>query len=467
MSDRGRSAEGMNAASRLLGLFRGRGEGPDVDDAAPSSGAALTPGWLSGRTLVLNRWIAVLGQAVAILIVYFGLGFDLPIVPALAVVGISAVVNLVVAWRRPMAAPLRNVEATLYLAYDMLQLSALLYLTGGLQNPFSLLILAPVIVSATVLSRSSTVGLGILAGLCITVLALAHLPFPWKGDGLRLPDIYVLGIWEALAFSTVFIAAYVGSVAEEARRMANALAETGLALAREQRLSALGGLAAAAAHELGSPLGTIAVTLKEIERELDDDSPLKADIRLLLEESARCREILARLSRHPEAEGDDPFARLPVSGLVEMAATPHRSPDRDFVFDSAPAAESGEEAPEPEMPRRPEILHGLGNLAQNAVQFARQEVLVRTRWDRRSVSVEILDDGPGLDPGVLQRIGEPYISHRAGGGEAREGGAHMGLGIFIAKHLLERTGATVRFANRPEGGACVTVRWDRAAIETA
>ena len=416
-------------------------------------------GRLKQRTLVLIRWIAVAGQAAAICVVQFGIGHRLPLVPALAVVAASAALNIVVGRWRNLRSLLSDGEATLYLGYDMVQLSVLLYLTGGLVNPFAVLILAPVIVSSTVLSRASTIGLGLLAGACISLLAVAHLPLPWREGSFEPPTVYVLGIWLALVLSTLFIAAYVGSVSEEARRMSQALTAIQLALAREQRLASLGALAAAAAHELGSPLATIALTSKELARELPEGSPLRADAELLMSQSARCRDILAELGRAPGAEKRLPFTRLPLSALVEAAAEPHRNPAVELILDAAPAEEAPEDSPEPFVTGGPEILHGLGNLIQNAVQFSRKEVVVRQRWNFSEVTVEVMDDGPGIPPYLLERIGEPYLSSRA------QRGLHMGLGIFIAKNLLERTGAELSFANRPEGGAKVTVRWQRSTIE--
>jgi two-component system sensor histidine kinase RegB len=254
-------------------------------------------GRLRLRTLVYIRWFAIIGQFVSLTVVRYGLGFDLPIAWALLPVAASAGLNLVLMLRMPLGTRLGDRAASLYLAYDVIQLTVLLFLTGGLQNPFVVLILAPVIVSATVLSRASTIALGFLSAIAITVLAFWHLPFPWSGTPFALPEIYLLGIWEALVLGIVFIGAYVGSVSGEAQQMSDALAATQIALAREQRLSALGGLAAAAAHELGSPLSTIAVVAKEMKHEVEEGTPLAEDVDLLIEQSARCRDIRDRSRR--------------------------------------------------------------------------------------------------------------------------------------------------------------------------
>jgi two-component system, sensor histidine kinase RegB len=413
---------------------------------------------ISPRRLISMRWVAVIGQAAALLAVHFGLGFDLPIAPALAVVAASAMLNVSLLLRRRARRRLSERDATFTLAYDVLQLGLLLFLTGGLQNPFAILMIAPVTVAATILSRGSVVFLSALAISAITLLAVEHWPLPWRGAPPALPAIYVFGIWAALVLSTSFIAVYAWSVAGEARRIRDAFAATQLALAREQRISAVGALAAAAAHELGSPLGTIAVIAKELVRELPADSAYAEDAALLLSQSERCRTILAELSHRPDTEGSSPFSRLPISALVEAAGAPYRATGVRVIY--ATATSTGEE---PEVARSPEIMHGLGNLIQNAIQFARREVTVTIAWDKDAVTVEIVDDGPGFPPHLLPRLGQPYLSSRQGhGGEAQ----HMGLGIFIAQTLLERTGARLDFANLPEGGAQIALQWPRDALET-
>ena len=418
-------------------------------------------GRVSLRTLTFIRWVAIAGQLAALLVVHYGLGFALPLLPALAVVGASVLLNLLVSLRRPLRGRLRDTEAALYLAFDVVQLAALLYLTGGLNNPFSLMILAPITVSATVLTRRSTLALCILAVVCASVLAVRHYPLPWgapgagpgSAAGLELPFFYTVGIWAAVVLGSVFAAAYAGSVAAEGRRMFDALSATQLALAREQRLSAVGALAAAAAHELGSPLATIAVTTKELVREVPPDSPFADDIQILQAESDRCREILAGLTRHPETDDESPFSVAPISALVEAVAARYHV---DGVA-VALSTEVEDDSAEPRAMRSPELVHGLGNIIQNAVQFARSAVTVESVWSTNSVRVTVHDDGPGIPPAMLDRIGEPYISTRGQTGE------HMGLGIFIAQVLLEQTGAALAFGNNR--GAEVVVTWPRARLE--
>lgn len=411
---------------------------------------------ISLRRLVLIRSVAVSGQAVTLLTVHFLLGFRLPLLPALIVVGCSVLLNLGALLYHRAGARLGETAAALYLAYDTVQLAILLYLTGGLENPFSILMLAPVTVAATALSQRPVIALAGLAVAGITLLGLTHDPLPWRGSTpFAFPPDLVLGIWVSLVIATLFIGGYTLSVAQEARRLRDAVAATQLALAREQRVSAVGALAAAAAHELGSPLATIAVVAKELARELPADSPHAEDAALLLSQSERCRHILAELAQQPEEDGSSPYTSLPISALVEAAGTPYHDARVRLIF-----AATGDAADdEPLVQRSPEIMHGLNNLIQNAVQFARHEVSVTIYWDREVVSVEVADDGPGFPPHLLGRLGEPYLSTRAGDQD------HMGLGIFIAQSLLERSGATLNFDNLVDGGAHVVISWNRANLE--
>ncbi|HUH85052.1 MAG TPA: ActS/PrrB/RegB family redox-sensitive histidine kinase [Stellaceae bacterium] len=415
---------------------------------------------VSLRMLVLIRWVVVAGQAATILFVHYGLGFVLPLEGALAVVATSAALNIAASWPRRPSSRLGGRQASLYLSYDMLQLGILLFLTGGLQNPFAMLMLAPVTVAATILSKRSVFWLSALTVAAITVIAIVHLPLPWREAPSPPPPLYVFGVWTALVLSTVFIAGYTWNVAEGARRMRDAYSATQLALAREQRVSAVGGIAAAAAHQLGSPLATIAVVAKELVRDLPADSPFAEDALLLLSQSERCRTILADLARQRDGESGSPFTRLPFSALVEAAGEPYLAEAKTIHYTTAAGRDAdGLPVEEPLVPRSPETMHGLGNLIQNASQFARHAVDVTTSWSEDTVAVDIVDDGPGFPQAVLARIGEPYLSGR---GDAAD---HMGLGIFIAESLLERTGARVIFANLPDGGAQVVVEWRRATLE--
>ncbi|MEW6122833.1 MAG: ActS/PrrB/RegB family redox-sensitive histidine kinase [Pseudomonadota bacterium] len=427
--------------------------------------AALAPGRTLGLrldTLIRLRWLAVAGQTVSLLVVHLMLGFPLPFIPCLCAVGLSVVLNLLLRVRFPVAQRLTDFSAGPLLAYDVLQLTALLYLTGGLSNPFALLYLAPVMISATTLSWTTTVTLGAFAAFCAGAVGLWHWPLPWAGTDVPvLPDLFLAGTWVAISVSIGFIGLHSWRVAEEARELADALAATELVLAREQHLSQLDGLAAAAAHELGTPLATIALVVKEMERSLAPDSPHAEDIALLRDQVKRCRDILQTLTSL--GSGDAPFDRMPLSHLLEEVVQPHR----DFGITIAVALPD-DRADEPVLARNPGLIYGLGNLVENAVDFARSRVEMEASWTTTRMEIVVRDDGPGFSPEVSDRIGQPYVTSRGRDRqEPAEEESGLGLGFFIAKTLLERSGATLWVENRPapDSGAEVKISWMRNALE--
>ncbi len=405
------------------------------------------------RTLLLLRWLAILGQLTAILFVGVFLEFDMPLSACLGLVAVSAWSNVFL--RVKFADNRRMTEGWTagVMAFDIAQLALQLGLTGGLTNPFALLLIAPVMVSATTLSASRTATLGALVLLSATMLVVAHEPLPWySGEHYSPPFLFIGGIWLSLVCSLIFMGSYAFRVSEENRQLADALGATEIILQREQNLHALDGLAAAAAHELGTPLATILLVAKEMERELEPGSPLAEDVALLRSQTERCRQILGQLKTLGE-DGESPLVRLNVHTLIEEVAEPHRGigVEIDVVL-------SGDMADQPVLARNPAIHYGLGNLIENAVDFAETLVRITATWTEEWLTVVISDDGPGFADDVLDRIGDPFVSRRD---EGQRGGG-MGLGIFIAKTLLERTGATVTFEAR--GGATVSVTWPRRTL---
>jgi two-component system sensor histidine kinase RegB len=409
------------------------------------------------NTLIRLRWLAIFGQSTAVLVVAYWLQFPLPVGLCFALIAGSAWMNLWLAFRYPAAHRLTPLAAFGILTFDSLQLAGLLYMTGGLTNPFSLLMTVPVVISATSLPLSLTAILGILVMAAATLLAFFHLPLPWiEGAPLVMPFVYVAGMWMALLSSIAFTAIYAFRVAQEARLLANALAATELVLQREQHLSALDGLAAAAAHELGTPLATITLVAKEMEKLLGKDPKFHDDVTLLRTQSERCREILKRLTSL-SSEGEPQLARLPLTSLVEEVIAPHR--DFGISIKLKPGERIGAE---PVGRRNPGVIYGLGNLVENAVDFAHTSVSVSWSWDDAFVTFAVTDDGPGFPAEVIDRIGEPYMSTRQGA----EPGGGLGLGLFIAKTLLERSGASIGFRNSsgPGEGAVVHVKWPRSVF---
>jgi two-component system sensor histidine kinase RegB len=440
---------------------------------------AVMRDWLRGgesrlrlQTIVRLRWLAVLGQTLTVVFVYWVMGIDLPIGACLAVISLSAWLNVALRIRYPASQRLKSRYAFMMLGYDILQLGALLYLTGGLENPFAFLLVAPVTVSASTLPPRITVSLGGLAILVATLLTEYHLPLPWFHHlHFVLPLTYVFGIWTAVVLGILFIGFYSWRTAEEARRMAEALAAAELVLAREQKLSALDGLAAAAAHGLGTPLATIAVVAKELLRDVKPGDAHHDDILLLRAQAERCRTILGELA----ALGEQPdfiVSRLPIGHLIEESVAPHRLVAVPIEVEAAPStvAATPEARQEPVMQRNPGVIYGLGNLVENAIDFAASKVEVKASWSGDEVRIVIADDGQGFPLHVLEQLGEPFVTTRPGHGRSAEmldEHTGMGLGFFIAKTLLERSGAALDLSNRsgPPGGAVVTVVWPRGRFE--
>ena len=412
-------------------------------------------------TILRLRWLAALGQLAAIFIGAQGLEFDVPVMPCVAIVGLSAVTNLALQIRFNPMQRLEPIYAAVLLALNIVELGALLFFTGGLQNPFSFLFLAPVLISATALPIRLTIALGVLAVACASALVFFHLPLPWDSDDpLVLPPIYLFGVWLSILLAIGVTSLYAFQVTEEARKLSDALAATELVLTREQHLTQIDGLAAAAAHELGTPLSTIFLIARELEKTVQDNGHLTSELKTLREQAQRCRDILAKITQLSSSGA--PFDRMPLSTLIEESVAPHRDFGVAIKVRLAVAATR-----EPVGARNPAILYGVGNILENAVDFARSTVEVNAWWNSDTVEMVISDDGPGIAPDMLKRIGEPYLSRRRGADEAQTGRSGLGLGVFIARTLLERTGAKVSFTNRifPDHGAVVQIVWPRERFE--
>ena len=413
-------------------------------------------------TLVRLRWLAVAGQSAAILIVHYGLGFSVPLGLAFAAIAASVWLNIGLRLRYSVNHRLHDRPATILLAFDLLQLTMLLYLTGGLQNPFALLFLAPIMISAVSLSVQRTLALVALVVVAASVLTFMYMPLPWHtGEEISFPLLYRAGVWLALVCGAIFVAAYAFRVAEEARRLSDALSATELVLTREQHLTQLDGLAAAAAHELGTPLATITLVVRELKKASGDSGPYVEDIALLEQEAQRCRTILSKLASMGTEDAAD-WQAMSLRHLLEEVADPYRHFGVELSIDA-----SGE-GPEPRCVRNPGIIYGLGNLIENAVDFTSSVVRIEARWTPGAVRVEIADDGPGFSPEILVKLGEPYVTTRAVERRARNEEGWLGLGLFIAKTLLERSGAVVSMSNAegPAVGARIAIAWPRSTFDS-
>jgi len=467
------AAVASNSASTLFGLSdkgrRGRG--------------------LPLRTLIILRWLSVMGQTTAVLSAYFVMHFPLPLWECLATIGAAIVMNAIAMARsRYIGLSLPDgPRTTLHLGFDILQLAVLLALTGGLTNPFCLLLVAPVSVAAATLHIRQALLLGAIAIVSVIGLYNWSLPLPWLvHEELELPGLYRLELGLALMTGMLFISGYTWKVAADAEKLELALATTQDVLQREQRLAALGGLAAAAAHELGTPLATIQIVAREMLRNAPEGSAPAEDAALILQQAGRCRDILNQLSASPD-EGDALYADVSLKALLQEVAEPHLGFDLEFNI----SAHSAGNQPLPRVRRLPEVIHGLSALVENAADFATSKVTLSASVDAGWITVDIVDDGPGFASDVLPRLGEPYVTTRPQSKVRRalaaqlSGARHqseavispsqggMGLGFFIARTLLERSGAKVSIGDGapPEKGqmrgARVSVRWPRQGLEAS
>lgn len=429
----------------------------DVWDAA-----AIRRGHLRVRTLVTLRWMVIGGEVVLLAAMAFGLGYPAPYFLCAMVVAAGAFVNVLTGVASPPQRVMGDQEAVAQLALDVLQMSLLLGLIGGTANPFVLILLAPATLAAATLPLRPMLVVSVLAAGLSMLLAVVSLPYPTINPEPRLSLEFRLAAGVANVAGIALVAGYVRQSVVEAARMALALDVTQTVLAREQKLSALGALAAAAAHELGTPLATIAIVAKEMAREATQPQ-VKEDAELLIAQADRCREILRRLAATPDQATDEVHERLSLRQLVQEVIQPHANASKDVRVEAI--VTGAKDVKTPDIRRLPEITHAFTTFVENAVDFARSEILVSARFDADSVSIEVRDDGPGFAPDILAKLGEPYVTSRPGAEGSRTGHIGMGLGFFISKTLLERTGAEVTFHNAKPRGAVVAARWPRSLVE--
>ncbi|NBD31252.1 MAG: ActS/PrrB/RegB family redox-sensitive histidine kinase [Alphaproteobacteria bacterium] len=426
--------------------------------------------WVRLRTLVILRWVAVIGQTAAVVVSLYVFNLRLEIGLIAMTIGAAVLANIFSTFLYPENRRLNEGEGMMMMGFDLLQLGVLLYLTGGLSNPFSILILAPVTIAANVLPARSTILLGLFAILVISALSQWHIQLlTGTGFPLELPRLFIFGFWVALVTGIIFIGLYARQVTQEMVAMSEALAATQMALAREQKLTDLGGVVAAAAHELGTPLATIKLVSSELADELEDGSDLRDDARLIGEQADRCRDILRSMGR--AGKDDKHLQQAPFEAVIREAAEPHMDRGKVVHFH---IAEGSDPMHQPLVHRQPEIIHGIRNLVQNAVDFSAQAVRIDLSWTSDELCVRIVDDGEGFSSSVLGRIGDPFMRRRKWSlvEDSRPGYEGMGLGLFIAKTLLERSGARLTFSNggartlaNRSGGAIVNVTWPAGRVE--
>ncbi len=427
---------------------------PDLQAVARINGDSL----IDPKALVLIRWLALSGQSLALVVVFFLLDFEPPFLSALGIILVGVAVNIWQAWRTRHLTQTSAIELLLALSFDVIQLAGLLYLTGGLTNPFSILLLAPIVVSAALLDFKSTALLVILVGVCASLLSRLHLPLPLLADRFSLPPLYLVGLLAALMVSALFISFYVWWLADKSRRTSASLAATQLVLEREQQIANLGALAAAAAHKLGSPLNTITLISHELQSRLDQQpssEALTADISLLIEEAERCRVILSELDRDVNTDRFADDVTMPISQVLQSMLDAKFTELKGLLDLTTGALD---DSTEPLSKPLPDLKYTLEILLDNAHDYAASAIRLDIGWTATDIDINLSDDGPGFGSNILARLGQPWNSSRDGRG------GHRGLGLFLAVTLVNSLGGQIDIYNEEIGGAAIHITIPRERL---
>ena len=406
---------------------------------------------LDKNTLTILRYIAIFGQFVAVNTVFFYLNLKFPIKESYIIIFIGLLTNLFLQFKVKVN-QLKDTYASLFLLYDLFQLSALLYLTGGILNPFSILMIIPTIVSSTFLSMGTTIILGMITSFLLFLISFTHLPLPGLDANIfSVPNYYTIGILISILIGLIFLSYFGIRFAGETKKRSEALSKLQEVISKEYELESLGGQAAAAAHSLGTPLATISVVAKELKKEIGEDKEFTKDIDLLISQTKRCSEILKQISKKQIKE-DIFLSSIKLEDLLEeiiisFKETSSKIIDLNIVDDKNKIS----------IKRTPEIIYGLRNFVGNAIKFSKSRVKIILKSDQKTVEIKINDDGPGIPEDIIKKIGEPYIKSRSKELSLNSG---LGLGTFLGKTLLERQGARLFFKRNSElGGALVTLSW--------
>ena len=400
--------------------------------------------------LIKIRWIAIFGQLIAIFFVKFIVKIDIPFYEALIIILSSVVINLYSYLEERKNKTISNTKAFSYLLFDTLQLGILLFLTGGIINPFSILILAPVITSASYLPALLTIILSLISILIIIILNFYFIPLD-LGKGFVLPEIYNYGLLSSLIITIVFIAIYVYLFASSSRKISNALSISKLQILNQKKITEVGSLSAAAAHELGTPLNTIFLVLNDLikDKKLNKDKNIIKDINLLKSQAERCREILRKLSQNPLKLKDKFLNKVKITDLIKINFEKFNKNKKLNIIKDIKKVE-------PEIFFKDEMMYALGNIIQNAIIYSTNQIIAEIKYSKYNVLIKISDDGMGFSKDIIDKLGEPYVSENSKG---------MGLGIFITKNLIENMGGSIHFYNSKDNKAIVEINFDNSILK--
>jgi len=399
--------------------------------------------------LIKIRWIAIFGQILAVILVSYAIKIEIPLLETLAIILLSAVVNFYSYFEERKNKSISNIKAFSFLLFDTLQLGFLLFLTGGIINPFSILILAPVITSASYLPASMTVILSTISIIIIIILNFYFVPLD-LGPEFYLPEIYSFGLVASLIITVIFIAIYAYLFASSSRKISNALSASKLQILNQKKITEVGSLSAAAAHELGTPLNTIFLIINDLlkEKKLIEDKNIAKDIVLLKSQAERCKEILQRFSKNPLKLKDKFLDKVKITDLIKINFDKFNKNKRLNIKNIM-------NTDEPEIIFKDEIMYALGNIIQNAIFHSKEIITAELNYNKTNLKIVISDDGKGFAKDIIDRLGEPYISKHSQG---------MGLGIFIAKNLIENMGGEINFYNSKKDNAVVEITLDNSIL---
>ena len=407
---------------------------------------------LDKKTLTILRYIAIFGQFFAVNIVFFYLNLNFPVTESYLIIFLGLLTNLFLQFKVKVN-QLKDTYASLFLLFDLIQLSILLYLTGGILNPFSILLIIPTIVSSTFLSMGTTIILGVITSFLLFILSNFYLPLPGIETNIfSVPNFYKLGVLTSILIGLIFLSYFGIRFSGESKKRSEALNKLQEVISKEYELESLGGQAAAAAHSLGTPLATISVVAKELKKEIGENKEISKDIDLLISQTKRCSEILKKISKK-QIEEDSFFSLIKLEDLLEEIIS-------SFNETSSKKIELHVENDKNKINirRTPEIIYGLRNFIGNAVKFSKTRVKILLKSDKKMIEIKISDDGPGIPEDIIRIIGEPYIKSKS---KELSANAGLGLGTFLGKTLLERKNAKLQFRKKSAlGGALVVVSWN-------
>ena len=406
---------------------------------------------LDRKTLIILRYIAIVGQIITINLVYHLLKLDFPIFQSHLVIFFGLLSNIYLQFGIK-SNQLKDFYAALFLVLDLLQLSLLLYMTGGILNPFSFLIIIPAIVSSTFLSMGTTIILGILTSASLLFLSFYYLPLPGvEIDVFTFPIFYRTGIFISITIGLIFLSYFGIRFAGETKKRSEALNKLQQVISKEYELESLGGQAAAAAHSLGTPLATISVVAKELKKEIGDNKEISKDIDLLISQTKRCSEILKKISKKQIIE-DSFFKKTNLENLLSEILESFKETTSKRL-----SLNTREDKNKLHFKRTPELVYGLRNFIGNAIKFSKSKVEIIIDSNIKTIKVIINDDGPGFPDDIIKNLGEPYIKSKSNQVRSNSG---TGLGTFLGKTLLERQLASLFFSKDDKlGGASVVISW--------